>query len=170
MLLYHGSNVEITEINLNKCRPYKDFGRGFYLTTMEEQAVMMARRVGRIYGGAPYVTSFEFDGKALKDDALNVKIFSELSVEWAMFVLNNRNRAYSNISDMNCNQDNKYDIVAGPVANDDIALLFRNFTSGLIDVESLVKGMRYKNLTDQYSFHTAGGTAYLKKAGVKVYE
>ena len=30
MILYHGSNVEITEINFNKCKPYKDFGKGFY--------------------------------------------------------------------------------------------------------------------------------------------
>jgi hypothetical protein len=30
--LYHGSNIEIARIDLSKCRPYKDFGRGFYTT------------------------------------------------------------------------------------------------------------------------------------------
>ena len=25
--LYHGSNVQITDINLAKCNPYKDFGK-----------------------------------------------------------------------------------------------------------------------------------------------
>lgn len=29
--LYHGSNIEIQEINLSLCKPGKDFGRGFYL-------------------------------------------------------------------------------------------------------------------------------------------
>ena len=38
MILYHGSNTDIKEINLAMCRPYKDFGRGFYLTEMKEQA------------------------------------------------------------------------------------------------------------------------------------
>jgi len=30
MLLYHGSNIDIKEIDLAMCRPYKDFGKGFY--------------------------------------------------------------------------------------------------------------------------------------------
>ena len=38
MRLYHGSNIAIGNINLAMCRPYKDFGRGFYLTDIEEQA------------------------------------------------------------------------------------------------------------------------------------
>lgn len=32
MILYHGTNCSIDKIDLNKCRPYKDFGKGFYLT------------------------------------------------------------------------------------------------------------------------------------------
>ncbi len=33
MILYHGSNLDIASINLNMCRPYKDFGKGFYLSS-----------------------------------------------------------------------------------------------------------------------------------------
>lgn len=51
MRLYHGSNIEISNIDLNKCRPYKDFGKGFYLTEIRDQAEKMASRVARIYGG-----------------------------------------------------------------------------------------------------------------------
>ena len=57
MRLYHGSNVKIDSINLAMCRPYKDFGKGFYLTDMKEQAEKMATRVARIYGGFPVVSS-----------------------------------------------------------------------------------------------------------------
>ena len=32
MILYHGSNQDIKEIDLTKTRPNKDFGQGFYLT------------------------------------------------------------------------------------------------------------------------------------------
>ena len=45
MRLYHGSNIAIDNINLAMCRPYKDFGQGFYLTDIEEQAQKMAARV-----------------------------------------------------------------------------------------------------------------------------
>lgn len=38
MILYHGSNTAIDGIDLNRCRPYKDFGREFYLTDIREQA------------------------------------------------------------------------------------------------------------------------------------
>ncbi|SDB26072.1 DUF3990 domain-containing protein [Butyrivibrio sp. INlla16] len=53
MILYHGSNVDIQNISLSACRPYKDFGRGFYLIDIPEQAERMAERVARIYGGEP---------------------------------------------------------------------------------------------------------------------
>ena len=43
MKLYHGSNMVIEQIDLSKCKPYKDFGQGFYLTEIKEQAEQMAR-------------------------------------------------------------------------------------------------------------------------------
>ena len=44
MILFHGSNIEIDKIDLNKCRPYKDFGKGFYLTEIPEQDISGHRR------------------------------------------------------------------------------------------------------------------------------
>jgi len=167
MILYHGSNMPINEIDLEKCRPYKDFGKGFYLTTFNEQAVTMAKRVSKLFGGTPYITSFEFDYNCLK--SLSVKKFDAPTTDWAMFVLNNRNRNFSNISDKMCNHDNKYDIVIGAIANDDISLLFRSFERGLIDIERLTKEMEYKKLTNQYSFHTQKAIAYLKRVGDEKY-
>lgn len=38
MKLYHGSNQEIFAIDLSLCKPNKDFGQGFYLTDMKQQA------------------------------------------------------------------------------------------------------------------------------------
>lgn len=166
MKLYHGSNIEIHEIDLTKCRPYKDFGQGFYLTTLSEQAVKMANRVSRIYGSKPCITVFDFDDSILEDSKLSTCIFQKPSKEWALFVINNRNRNFKDYSDTACNFDLKYDLVTGPIANDDLALLFRQFSNGLIGVDTLVKEMKYKKLTNQYSFHTPKALAYLKKAGV----
>lgn len=81
MLLYHGSNTKITDIDLRECRPFKDFGKGFYLTAIEEQAVLMARRTSRIFSGSPYVTSFRFDENALTCGNLSIKIFKEPDAE-----------------------------------------------------------------------------------------
>ena len=58
--------------------------------------------------------------------------------------------------------DNKYDLVIGPVADDDIIVLFRTFVNGLIDIVTLIKELTYKVLTDQYSFHTVKAIEYLK--------
>ena len=162
MTIYHGSNVKVTEIALLKCRPYKDFGRGFYLTDIHEQAMQMAHRVVRLYGGSPIVSAFEFDETALASKELRTLIFEKPCKDWALFVLNNRDKKFKDISDTLCNQDNKYDIVSGPVANDDIAYLFRTFTRGLIDMEALIRGLEYKKLTSQYSFHTEKSLKYLQ--------
>jgi hypothetical protein len=40
------------------------------------------------------------------------------------------------------------------LVNDDLALLFRQFSEGMIGVDILVREMEFKKLTDQYSFHT----------------
>lgn len=43
MKLYHGSNIEIDTVDFEKCRPNKDFGKGFYLTTFKEQVQNMLK-------------------------------------------------------------------------------------------------------------------------------
>lgn len=50
MILYHGSNLKIDVIDLTKWKPYKDFGQGFYCTTIKKQAEFMAERVVRRQG------------------------------------------------------------------------------------------------------------------------
>lgn len=166
MRLYHGSNIEISNIDLNKCRPYKDFGKGFYLTEIRDQAEKMASRVARIYGGEPCVTVYEFNEAALTDEDIRVKNFELPTKEWALFVIHNRSREFKDIVSEECNLDNKYDLVIGPIANDDLALLFRQFSNGLIDVDTLVREMKFKKLTNQYSFHTKKAIAYLRKEGI----
>ena len=42
MKLYHGSDVLIDVIILDKSKPFKDFGKGFYLSANRQQALRMA--------------------------------------------------------------------------------------------------------------------------------
>lgn len=143
MKLYHGSNMVIEQIDLSKCKPYKDFGQGFYLTEIKEQAEQMARRTSAIYGGEPVVTEFEFDETAL--NTLSVKIYQEPCEEWALFVMANRSRN-------NAQPTHRFDIVIGPVADDTIATLFRNFDDGIIDLQMLVNGLKYKKVSHNICF------------------
>ena len=164
MILYHGSNVDIQNISLSACRPYKDFGRGFYLTDIPEQAERMAERVARIYGGEPVLNIYEIDDSFLDSSSLRIKNFGEeTSEDWARFVMNNRNRGFENYSDPLCNFDSKYDIVIGPVADDNMAMLFRQYEEKIIDFDTLLKGMIYKKTSSQYSFHTPAAISLLRK-------
>lgn len=164
MRLYHGSNLDIKEINLAMCRPYKDFGQGFYLTVIREQAEKMARRVAMLYGGEAVLNQYDLDENTLTDRDLKIKNFGvKTSEEWARFVKNNRNRKFTDVSSPESNIDNKYDIVIGPIANDAMAVLFRQYENGMIDFDTMLKGMEYKETTNQYSFHTDRAIQLLNK-------
>lgn len=161
MRLYHGSNMAFREIDLTVCRPNKDFGCGFYLSPDRSAAERMAIRTTKRFGGCPHVMTFDFNETIL--GGLPVKRFPVPSEEWVMFVMANRR---PDIPSTDHNRDNRYDMVVGPVANDDLALLFRQFSRGLATIEMLVREMRYKQLTVQYSFHTPAALSALDLAGV----
>lgn len=167
MILYHGTNLDIQSIDLALCRPYKDFGRGFYTTELVEQAQKMARRVARIYGGKPIINVYEITDGFIESSELNTMDFGNVpSEEWAMFVMNNRNKFFMDFTSKNCNFDCKYDIVIGPIADDDMAVLFRQYQNSLISLDTLINGMTFRETTSQYSFHTERAIKLLKKVGV----
>jgi hypothetical protein len=103
----------------------------------------------------------------MQTESLNIKDFgTKTSEEWARFVRNNRNRKFTDFSDLECNFDNKYDIVIGPIADDDMALLFRQYENGMISFENMLSSMIYKETTNQCSFHTQKAIRLLRKVGV----
>jgi hypothetical protein len=36
MIMYHGTNIDIQQIDLNQCRPCKDFVKGFYFPNVHQ--------------------------------------------------------------------------------------------------------------------------------------
>lgn len=153
MILYHGSNIKIDVIDLDKSKPNKDFGKGFYLSEDENQAMEMARFKSLTLGGEPIVSKFEFDEQVLCNSLLNVKIFKEYSEEWADFVFANRE---GEITD-------NYDIVYGPIANDKVGLQIRKLKDGSIDKQEFLFRLKYmKGITYQYFFGTQTAVSYLK--------
>lgn len=167
MILYHGTNVDFDAIDLSQCDPYKDFGTGFYTTTLPDQAIAMAKRKARIFGGRPVVHSFEVSDELLSLKNIRVLNFPTTGNDWAVFIMNNRNRDFKDLSSPLCNLDLKYDIVHGPVANDTLTTLINQYKRGFIDVKLLLKEMEYSAPSDQYSFHTPAAIALLKKVDTK---
>jgi len=169
MILYHGSNIRIEKIELDKCRPFKDFGRGFYTTPLKKQAWVMAKRTVRIYReGVPCITEFFLDDAVFRDPMLNIKRFMKPDLEWARFVVNNRNQGFNDHANSECNADNKYDIVTGPVANDDITALINVFLAGILSDAALLKELTFRDLSEQISFHSEIAVACLHYNGAQL--
>lgn len=155
MTLYHGTNVDFDLIDIEKSNPYKDFGKGFYLTDIKEQAERMALRKVKFFGGVPVIQVYDFDEGDLQREDLKVKFFSEPSEEWAVFIHNNRNRTLDFRHD--------YDVVIGPIANDGVAYLLGRYEEGTITLPELVRGLEYKQLNNQYFFGTQKALDLLRR-------
>ena len=77
---------DFTIIDLEKTKLYKDFGKGFYVTDIRQQACELAKTRSRIWGGAPVVQEYEFDETVLQSNGLRVLRFDKVCVEWAEFI------------------------------------------------------------------------------------
>ena len=60
MKLYHTSNIEIPNPDILHSREHLDFGRGFYLTSMREQAEKYGQRFLR-KGEEAFINVYELD-------------------------------------------------------------------------------------------------------------
>lgn len=66
MKLYHGSTVDIPHVDLAKSKPNKDFGRAFYLSDDEQQALELAQFRAEFEETTPIVNVYEFDEALLR--------------------------------------------------------------------------------------------------------
>lgn len=157
MILYHGTNVQISEIDLMHSKPFKDFGRAFYLSDTRTQAEEVAYSRTSFFGGDPLIFEYEFDESVLRNGVLRVKRFEEYSREWADFIFMNRNAATLDAM-------HDYDIVYGPIANDRVGLQIRRFQDKAIDIDEFVAALKYmKGITFQYAFCTERAIKTLHK-------
>lgn len=151
--LYHGTNTTFDKVELDKCLPYKDFGRGFYLTTLRTQALARAKNKCNFEGRAPTILAYQFDEEELAN--LNVKYFEKPTEEWANFIFANRNKRNKKM--------HNYDIVIGPVADDGVIASIRLYETKVIDLAEFVKRLEYAHPNIQYAFCTERAIALLQK-------
>jgi len=141
MLLYHGSNLSIEKPLLLPASHPTDFGTGFYTTANYKQAVDFAKRVVKLRNGSAIVNIYEFDENEIEEN-LTLR-FENPNTDWLHFVVNNR---------MLKPIEKKFDLVIGPVANDDVYETIIAFENGVYDEQETLKRLLIKKLYNQYVF------------------
>ena len=155
--LYHGSVVKIEKIDIEKSRPNKDFGRGFYLSDDEQQAWRMGELKALIDGGEPIMNVYEFDESLMKSAELKVLVFDGYTREWADFIFLNRNNKLSVPA-------HDFDIVYGQIANDRVGVQIGRYEAGDITIGQFLHKLKYmKGITFQYFFGTEKAISKLEK-------
>ena len=92
MTLYHGAYVPVQAPLVKLGRKKVDFGQGFYLTKLYQQAESWAKTIAERKGRntLPTVSSFSFDLDAVKSDGYRIKIFESYDLEWLEYVVDCR--------------------------------------------------------------------------------
>jgi len=164
MRVYHGSYTLIDEIDLEKCEIGKDFGKGFYVTKIKEQAQFWAERKGLDNETQGIVTEFEFNENAFKHFNLKTLRFTGYDDSWLDFVTMNRDTSLPQPT-------HDYDIVEGPVADDRIATRIKKYLKGGISKEQFLEELKFVKETHQICFCTVRSLQMLdyteKKKGIE---
>ncbi|MBQ8821980.1 MAG: DUF3990 domain-containing protein [Lachnospiraceae bacterium] len=137
MVVYHGTTERVEMPDVKHSKKYLDFGRGFYLTTFEEQAKKWAVRKGMRQGRTAIVNEYEMD-----DNWENYRVlsFEEENEKWLDFVCACRRGEPLN---------KDYDIVVGNVADDDVFKVVDMYFRGLWDKKKVLEELRYYKMNDQ---------------------
>ena len=139
---YHGSNQSFDVVDLSMSRNRRDFGCGFYTTTIREQALAWAKSMAlRFDGTTAYIYEFEFQPTSI----LNIKHFSDLSIEWLEMI--KANRVQGGIQ-------HDFDVVIGPVANDNTFRTVALYMEGDYTADQAIEQLRFFQPNNQLSIHT----------------
>lgn len=142
LILYHGSDSFFEKVDLSKSQNRRDFGKGFYTTVLEKQAKDWAyRQMLRNVNSKNYVYKYVFE----ESDDLKIKHFDSLSKEWLEFIKLNRSKGGT---------QHDFDVVIGPVADDNTMQTVQLYLLGTITSEEAVERLKFNDVNNQVSFHT----------------
>ena len=156
MIVYHGSNVIVSEPKLIQQNRFLDFGFGFYTTTNKAQAIGFADKVTRRRKeGTKCVSIYEIDtARAFSESS--VLHFDRPDEDWLNYVSDNRAGKYTGKA---------YDFIFGPVANDDVYTTFALYTAGVLSKEQTLEALKIKKLYDQLVFASEKALSFLSFIG-----
>ena len=126
MILYHGATVRVEHPLCDFGRPDLDFGRGFYLTDLREQAEEWAARQADSRKEPGVLNLYEFDRESAIQE-YRFLLFPAYDRSWLHFIVDSRNglKPWA-----------EYDIIEGGIANDRVVDTVNLFSLGLMDEET----------------------------------
>lgn len=137
MKLYHSSYITVEKPDTVHSRKYLDFGRGFYLTTIYEQAFRYAQRFKR-RGKSAWLNTYELSIE--KKDKWKIKEFESYNLEWLDFIAQCRDG--KDVGD--------YDMIIGGIANDKVIITLDRYFSGEISQEEALGLLKFEKPNIQY--------------------
>lgn len=132
MMIYHASAMTVAQPQIRFSRPNLDFGRGFYLTMLREQAVRYAERFKR-QGLDAFLNCYDFDMDGARLSGAKVKTFQHYDNEWIDYVLACRSGQTQGL----------YDIVEGGIADDRIFETIDLFQQRLITQDTALERLSF---------------------------
>ena len=140
MILFHGSSVSVPNPLTGVGRRELDFGPGFYVTRLREQAERWARRVCVIQATAtPLLSVYEFDEDALPA-SMRILRLEHYDREWLDFIMRSRRGE---------EPWRGYDIIEGGVANDQVIDTVEDYYAGRITAEQAIGQLCFARPTHQ---------------------
>ena len=156
MILYHGSNVIVAQPKLIHQNRFLDFGFGFYTTTNRKQAIAFADKVyKRRREGSKIVNIYEIDEQRAFSECSLLR-FETPDEAWLDFVSENRSGNYDGEA---------YDLIYGPVANDDVYTTFTLYAAGALTKAQTLEALKIKKLYNQLVLTSEKALGYLKFQG-----
>lgn len=138
--LYHGSFVVVEHPLVNVGRRELDFGPGFYVTRLRDQAERWARRVCVIRAiETPILSVFTFNDETLPNGIRRLNL-DHYNQEWLDFIVASRKGEQPWA---------KYDIIEGGVANDQVIDTVEDYYSGRITAEQALGQLKFAKPTHQ---------------------
>lgn len=129
LTVYHGSTEKVETPICRFGRKNLDFGQGFYVTDIREQAITWANNMSRNRNMPALLNRYHLDREAILKQA-KCKIFTAYDEEWLTFIIGNRSGE---------DLAQKYDYVEGGVANDRVIDTINLYMAGLIDSTSALR-------------------------------
>ncbi|MBP3285361.1 MAG: DUF3990 domain-containing protein [Prevotella sp.] len=127
--VYHGSTSIVKQPLCRIGRPNLDFGQGFYVTSIRQQAIDWAMNMGRKKGLKPLLNIYQLDREAILSEA-RCKLLTAYDREWLLFIVDARKGA--DIASI-------YDYVEGGVANDRVVDTVNLYMTGLMDLDTALQ-------------------------------
>jgi len=155
MTVWHGGATTVANPDLVHSRKAVDFGPGFYVTPIREQAERWCEKRKRRTGSA-CLSRYEYDDVSASD--LKVLTFGSYSEEWLDFIVTCR--AEQDVSD--------WDVVIGGVANDKVFDTLEAFFDGFATKEQTIDRLRMQQPNLQICLRTPMALSALKFLGSEV--